>query len=139
MAMCKYLSWIEGKEFTMLIQGAFQQLVSELYAMSSFLHFKLPVSSEVATRQVKQLVLIEQKLQLIEEKISRRFGVGGCLRAHQAYQTLIDLTEQMRLAAIHLRLLTMAQLSQAYLEWEQQTEARGIERGERSLILHQLN
>jgi hypothetical protein len=33
----------------------------------------------------------------------------------------------------------MAQLSQAYLEWEQQTEARGIERGERSLVLRQLN
>jgi hypothetical protein len=33
----------------------------------------------------------------------------------------------------------MAQLSQAYLEWEQQTEARGVERGERSLILRQLN
>lgn len=40
----------------------------------------------------------------------------------------------------------MAALSQAYLEWEQQTEQRGIEqgieqgieRGERSLILRQL-
>ncbi len=32
----------------------------------------------------------------------------------------------------------MATLSQAYLEWEQQTEQRGIERGERSLILRLL-
>jgi hypothetical protein len=32
----------------------------------------------------------------------------------------------------------MATLSQAYLEWEQQTEQRGIERGERSLISLQL-
>jgi hypothetical protein len=32
----------------------------------------------------------------------------------------------------------MVQLSQAYLEWEQRTEQRGIEQGERSLILRQL-
>jgi len=88
------------------IQVAFQQMVVELYAISSYLNFKLPVDSTAINQQVRQLLLVEQRLQLIEEEVMRLFGVGQSSRAHRAYHTLIELTEQMRLAAMHLRLLT---------------------------------
>lgn len=90
----------------MSLQAAFQQIVSEIYAISPYLTFKLPGNIRSVNQQVKQLLLVEQRLHLIKENTICLFGMSGNPVAQQAYQTLIDLLEQMRLAAIHLQLLT---------------------------------
>jgi hypothetical protein len=90
----------------MSIQTAFQTMLEELYAISPYLNFRLPKSAKSVDQQVEKLLLVEQRLCCLEEKVIQRFSLGGSPCARQAYQTLINLTEQMRLAAVHLRLLT---------------------------------
>lgn len=59
---------------------------------------------------------------------------GSVLQLLVNWKISLELTDKLAQEEQSL----MATLSQAYLEWEHQTEQRGIERGERSLILRLL-
>jgi hypothetical protein len=107
----------------MSIQVAFQKMLEELHAISSYLNCRVPNSVQSIDRQVEKLLLAEQRLGIVEAKVIQRFSVGSSPCARRAYQTLIDLTEQMRLAVVHLRLLTEEHLidpegTQAFFQHE---------------------
>jgi hypothetical protein len=93
----------------MTAQATYRQILVQLQAINLHLRClqqKLELSSLSVRRQVRQLHLIQQQLQVIQTMVFLLFGRTGTSVSDRAYLTLTELVRQSTQMAISLLLLT---------------------------------